>query len=370
MKLTTLRRTYRAVRSVLTERSRRVWAASEAIALGHGGIGLVERATGISRSTISRGIRELDAGDAASPDRTHHFTDQFRLTLGGRLFSQKFQNASDLEGFFVLLLNGGLTQSLSGSQRSTGFNPKASVTWNPTEDLMFYALASKGYRFGGANLSVLPGVDPTYGSDSLWNYEAGMRADLLDRKLLLDLTGFYIDWSDIQLSRQFSGVNFIDNAGVARIYGLEASATLRPAEGLSLNSNLTYLNAKLSEDYDSNTADPTNPIIPAGQQLPGASKWQISNILSYDIPVGSLNSLFVLSHRYISRAPSNIEASTSQGGYHVFDARVGVRKDRYGVTLFMDNIGDSRGVTASINDPFNQFIVRPQTIGVTFDVRM
>jgi len=36
----------------------------------------------------------------------------------------------------------------------------------------------------------------------------------------------------------------------------------------------------------------------------------------------------------------------------------------------MDNIGDSRGVTASINDPFNQFIVRPQTIGVTFDVRM
>ncbi len=47
-----------------------MWAASEAIALGHGGIGLVERATGISRSTISRGIRELDAGDAASPDRT------------------------------------------------------------------------------------------------------------------------------------------------------------------------------------------------------------------------------------------------------------------------------------------------------------
>ena len=70
MNLTTLRRKYRTVRAVLTERSRRVWAASEAIALGHGGIGLVERATGISRSTISRGIHELAAGDAASPDRT------------------------------------------------------------------------------------------------------------------------------------------------------------------------------------------------------------------------------------------------------------------------------------------------------------
>lgn len=55
---------------MLTERSRRVWAASEAVAYGHGGIGLVERATGISRSTISRGIRELDAGAPLSGERT------------------------------------------------------------------------------------------------------------------------------------------------------------------------------------------------------------------------------------------------------------------------------------------------------------
>ena len=38
--------------------------------MGHGGIGLVGRATGISRSTISRGLRELDADDGASPERT------------------------------------------------------------------------------------------------------------------------------------------------------------------------------------------------------------------------------------------------------------------------------------------------------------
>jgi transposase len=46
-----------------------VWAASEAVALGHGGIGLVEQATGISRSTISRGIRELDAGETLPAER-------------------------------------------------------------------------------------------------------------------------------------------------------------------------------------------------------------------------------------------------------------------------------------------------------------
>ena len=70
MDLQTLRRKYRTLRPVLTERSRRVWAASEAVALGHGGIGFVEKATGISRSTISRGIREQAGRTSLPPERT------------------------------------------------------------------------------------------------------------------------------------------------------------------------------------------------------------------------------------------------------------------------------------------------------------
>jgi hypothetical protein len=63
----TLRAKYAALRPVLTERSRRYWAATEARALGHGGIALVIRATGISRSTIQRGLRELEAATGAAP---------------------------------------------------------------------------------------------------------------------------------------------------------------------------------------------------------------------------------------------------------------------------------------------------------------
>jgi len=58
----TLRAKFAALGPELTERSRRLWAATEARALGHGGIALVEQATGISRSTIQRGLRELEAG--------------------------------------------------------------------------------------------------------------------------------------------------------------------------------------------------------------------------------------------------------------------------------------------------------------------
>lgn len=82
MNLTILRRKYRSVRAVLTERSRRIWAASEAVALGHGGIGFVEKATGISRSTISRGMRELEAG--RRPARAVLPPERCRRAGGGR----------------------------------------------------------------------------------------------------------------------------------------------------------------------------------------------------------------------------------------------------------------------------------------------
>jgi hypothetical protein len=68
--LATLRAKHAAMVTVFTERSRRLWAASEARALGHGGIGLVERATGISRATIQRGVRELDADPSLPPQRS------------------------------------------------------------------------------------------------------------------------------------------------------------------------------------------------------------------------------------------------------------------------------------------------------------
>ena len=64
MDVATVRRKYAVLSGTLTERSRRLWAATEAMALGHGGIAVVERATGISRSTITRGIGEIQAGES------------------------------------------------------------------------------------------------------------------------------------------------------------------------------------------------------------------------------------------------------------------------------------------------------------------
>ena len=54
---------------LLDERTRRLLAANEALALGRGGISEVRRACGLSRKAIAKGIREIETGTAPSPGR-------------------------------------------------------------------------------------------------------------------------------------------------------------------------------------------------------------------------------------------------------------------------------------------------------------
>ena len=56
---------YRALEPLLDEATLRLWAAVEARSLGRGGVSLVARAIGISRTTIYAGLAELDAADVA-----------------------------------------------------------------------------------------------------------------------------------------------------------------------------------------------------------------------------------------------------------------------------------------------------------------
>ncbi len=105
----TLEAKYASLAPVLTERSRRLWAATEARALGHGGIAAVERATGISRSTIERGMRQLDTEEPLSPDRT-------RRAGGGR------KRATDKDAKLATDLDALVEPTASG-------NPDSPLRW-------------------------------------------------------------------------------------------------------------------------------------------------------------------------------------------------------------------------------------------------
>jgi hypothetical protein len=95
---------YELLKEVLDERSRRLWAASEARMLGRGGISAVHRATGLARTTIEEGLRELNSiqeGDTGASSGTDaRPRPRVRAPGGGRkkATDQDPQLAADLEG--------------------------------------------------------------------------------------------------------------------------------------------------------------------------------------------------------------------------------------------------------------------------------
>src|SRR5436305_5777300 len=74
--LEAVRRKYELLRPLMNERMRRHWAACEALTLRRGGVTLVAQATGLSRTTIGAGLRELRhpgaAADDLPPQRCRH----------------------------------------------------------------------------------------------------------------------------------------------------------------------------------------------------------------------------------------------------------------------------------------------------------
>ncbi len=62
---TAIRVRFEAMRPSLDERGRRLLAAAEARSAGYGGVTVVARATGMARSTINRGLKDLEARDSA-----------------------------------------------------------------------------------------------------------------------------------------------------------------------------------------------------------------------------------------------------------------------------------------------------------------
>lgn len=111
-------------------------------------------------------------------------------------------------------------------------------------ELMVYASYNRGFKSGGYNANAP--TDAPYRPEMLDAYEVGFKSDLLDRRLRLNVAGFYYDYSDIQIARYIGGATIIYNGGDARTYGLDMDFELRPIDGLTLNGGVSLLNAKFT----------------------------------------------------------------------------------------------------------------------------
>ena len=127
---------------------------------------------------------------------TYKFTDTFHLSAGIR-YAKNDQDFRQIS--FGLIVP---TSDVPGESDEDVVTYSLSPEWHFSEDTMLYARVATGYRPGGPNV-FLPGVPPTVDSDSMTNYEIGVKSSLAGGAVQLEAAVFYMDWDDIQLGVAF-----------------------------------------------------------------------------------------------------------------------------------------------------------------------
>lgn len=201
---------------------------------------------------------ELTVGGRYSHDKKKASSYVF---YAGRANTYSYNGATRSCGFFIGDFLGGLAncagQPFTGADEDSwsSFDPKLQLSYQFSRDVFGYASYSKGYNAGGFNQQLgnnaLRGKLLSYDPEKLEAYEVGLKTELFDRRVRLNVSGFYQKYDDIQTT-VLVNLNGIDTRQVqtgasAHQQGFEAEIEIRPIPDLSIRANGAYLEQK----YDS-----------------------------------------------------------------------------------------------------------------------
>ena len=266
-----------------------------------------------------------------------------------------------------------------GTYTGDSFDYRLGIDYRFNDALLAYASFSTGYKGGGINprpyipIQVVP-----FGSERVDAYEIGLKSDLLDRALRLNVSAFINKYKDIILidANGFPGapgdpdyfalsaVPF--NAGNADIKGIEVETTIRPAAGLELSGSLSYLDFQYKELDPNATASGLGP----GFVPPFTPEWKWSANISYEIPLpGGATIRPQVSIEHMSHVFTDpVNAPTNRlNAYTVADANITFRtaNDDWEAVIGVTNLADKRYYTnafdiASVNGTVSSIVSRPR----------
>jgi iron complex outermembrane receptor protein len=177
---------------------------------------------------------------------TYKFTPRFDVTGGLRYARNKQDYVQDVTAGILAPIG-----ASSGSSQENVTTYLASARYHLTPDRMLYARVASGYRPGGPNL-LLPGVPTSVSSDTLVNYEVGMKSLFFDKRASVELALYQLAWKDIQLTAATpNGLTYLANGGTAKTRGIELSSSFRPIPAWRFGFNTAYTHARLTADAPS-----------------------------------------------------------------------------------------------------------------------
>jgi outer membrane receptor protein involved in Fe transport len=316
---------------------------------------------------------------AAFGDLTLHLANRVNVQVGARM-SHINQSLHENDIGPLVPSFDGVPSPFIGPDRVVSSNPFTYLVtpqFEVSSDLLIYTRFASGYRAGGINVfgSSTGAVPPIYRPDTTRDYEFGIKGEFLEHRLSIDVSLFYIDWSNFQilfLVPENTAVGFVGNGSKAKSQGAELSVELQPLTGLKVAAWAAWDDAVLTRALPAASAGHGLP----GDRLPYSSDFSGNLSLEQTFRIadgvtgfaGATVSYVGMREGEFVSAFGDSTQRQNLPAYAKFDLRAGTKYDSWTVNLFADNVADRRGVIAGglgSYPPFGFFYIRPRTVGVS-----
>ncbi len=263
--------------------------------------------------------------NAAFGDVTVPLADRLRLSLGGRLFRSNVEERRLLA-----------TGPVARERRRSGLTPGAALSWTPRAGRMVYLRYGSAFRLGGVDITA-NGALEALRSDELETVEGGWREQLSGGGQA-DLGVFFSRWKNLQ-SDVLSSDSLIEteNAGDARILGLEASLDKPLAGGWRVQAGAAWMQARLVRSALGHELH--------DRRLPVVPDYSVRGAVQRDFSIGRIDAALRLQARYLGPARLSFDPVLDRPMGKLLETRLEGHADlgRFTLTLAIDNLFDSHG---------------------------
>jgi iron complex outermembrane receptor protein len=249
--------------------------------------------------------------------------------------------------------------------------------WTPTDDVLVYASASRGYKSGSTPVLAATRAEQNTPArqEELTAYEVGAKLGALDRRVQVNAAFFYYDYRDKQAvaglaDPVYTVLNQLQNIPRSEAYGIDTDITIRPARGVSFVAAGTWLKTKVLEWETIGNTGAT--IDASGSGFAYSPRFTGSLSVLVDRPINDRLAFVAdatLRHQSSSNAGSEEDPLYAIPAYSVLNGSIGVRTadDRWRLSVWARNLTDEyywTQVTSNSNLVY-RYAGQPRTFGAT-----
>jgi len=335
-------------------------------------------------ASIDRASEVWSKSYAAYGQATYNLTDSLHLTAGGRFTHDTKKGV--LHTFRNVNYDVNTTVAANNfytplNKKWDRFNPMVTLAWDINSTAHGYAKFATGYRAGGA--SSRTANYEAFNPEDVKSYELGLKTDLFDRKVRLNLAGYIMDRKNSQVdissiqtdSNTNTSINIlrtINAVGTTKIRGLEADLTARPAEGLTVNLSYAYTYTKIPPVLINYTAGGVTTSVNQNFYIVYTPRNAASASADYEVPVSKSGAVAKLhiDANYSQSTQAFDQFATHNDASLVFNGRIALADipvrdngQKLTVTVWSRNLFNTQYVFR--RDPSNSLPAAPTTSTTT-----